>query len=243
MAASYRKKCPVATPWSTRAARGGADCGRGAPGSATEGGRLDAYLSGLRVLERQIDAPTELGACTTAAPPGEPSDFPAHVKTTTELMVLALACDRTRVISFMLGNATSNRGYPFLGVEGGHHDLSHHAGDPTMLAALRQVDAWNIAQFAHLLQRLAETPDGDGHLLRSTIVLLGSDVGNGNMHTHHDLPILVAGADDRWGGGRHLVYETGTPLARLHVSILQALGLSDTRFGEDGDGPLAGLAR
>ncbi|MDC0669915.1 DUF1552 domain-containing protein [Nannocystis radixulma] len=203
--------------------------------------RLDAYLDGLRALERQVDAPVGLGACKAAAPPGEPADFLAHVDMMTELMVLALACDRTRALSFMLGNAASNRAFPFLGVEGGHHDLSHHAGDPVKKAALRQVDAWQVAQFARLLQRLADTPDGDGDLLRSTIVLLGSDVGDGNNHTHHDLPIVVAGADDLWGGGRHLMYDTGTPLARLYVSILQALGLPDTSFGEDGDGPLAGL--
>jgi hypothetical protein len=73
------------------------------------------------------------------------------------------------------------------------------------------------------------------------VVVLGSDVGDGNSHTHHDLPILLAGGDDLWGGGRHLVYATGTPLARLYVSILQGLGLPDREFGEDGDGPLAGL--
>jgi hypothetical protein len=203
--------------------------------------RLDAYLDGLRALERQVDAPAGLGACTAASPPGEPSDFPAHVDMMTELMVLALACDRTRAVTFMLGNAASNRAYSFLGVEGGHHDLSHHAGDADKIAGLRQVDAWQAARFARLLQRLADTPDGDGDLLRSTVVLLGSDVGDGNSHTHHDMPVLLAGGDDLWGGGRHLVYETGTPLARLHVSILQALGLPDTSFGEDGDGPLPGL--
>lgn len=203
--------------------------------------RLDAYLDGLRALERQVEGPAGLGACATAERPGEPADFLAHVDMMTELMVLAFACDRTRAISFMLGNAASNRAFPFLGVEGGHHDLSHHAGDPGKRAGLRQVDAWQVAQFARLLQRLASTPDGDGDLLRSTVVVLGSDVGDGNSHTHHDLPILLAGGDDLWGGGRHLVYATGTPLARLYVSILQGLGLPDREFGEDGDGPLAGL--
>lgn len=201
--------------------------------------RLDAYLEGLRALERQVDAPA--GACPAASPPGEPADFLAHLDLMNELMVLAFACDRTRVLTFMLGNAASNRAFPFLGVEGGHHDLSHHAGDAAKIAGLRQVDAWQAAQFARLLQRLADTPEGDGDLLRSTIVLLGSDVGDGNSHSHHDLPVLLAGGDDLWGGGRHLAYETGTPLARLYVSLLQALGLPDTRFGEDGDGPLPGL--
>lgn len=202
--------------------------------------RLDAYLDGLRALERELDAPP--GACAAGArAPDEPRDFPAHVDAMIELMVLALACDRTRAITFMVGNAASNRAFPFLGVDGGHHDLSHHAGDAVKKAALQQVDAWQVGRFAHLLARLAATPDGDRDLLASTICLYGSDVGDGNAHTHHDLPVLLGGGDDVWAGGRHLVYETGTPLARLHVSILQALGLSDTRFGDDGEGPLPGL--
>jgi hypothetical protein len=202
--------------------------------------RLDAYLDGLRALERELDAPA--GACAAGAlPPGEPLDFPAHVDAMIELMVLAFACDRTRAISFMIGNAASNRAFPFLGVEGGHHDLSHHAGDAGKQAALQQIDAWQVGRFAHLLRRLAATPDGDRDLLAATIVLYGSDVGDGNAHTHHDLPVLLAGGDDVWAGGRHMIYETGTPLARLHVSILRALGLPDTRFGDDGDGPLPGL--
>lgn len=201
--------------------------------------RLDEYLDGLRALERQLDAPA--GACPLALAPGEPTDFPAHVDMMTELMVLAFACDRTRAISFMLGNAASNRVFPFLGIEAGHHDLSHHAGDPLKKAALAQIDAWQVAQFARLLQRLADTPEGDSDLLAATIVLFGSDVGDGNMHTHHDLPVLLAGSTDLWPGDRHLIFKMGTPVARLHVSILQALGLPDTTFGEDGDAPLAGL--
>lgn len=206
---------------------------------ADDRARLDAYLDGLRALEREVDAPA--GACPAGLAPGEPADFPAHVDMMIELMVLAFACDRTRAISFMLGNAASNRAFPFLGVEGGHHDLSHHAGDPAKKAALQQIDAWQVDRFAHLLRRLTETPDGDGDLLTSTIVLLGSDVGDGNTHSHRDLPLLLAGGDDVWAAGRHLVYETGTPLARLYVSILQALGLPDASFGDDGDGPLPGL--
>lgn len=207
---------------------------------ALDRARLDAYLDGLRALERELSAPA--GACAAASvPPDDPIDFPAHVDAMIEIMVLALACDRTRAITFMLGNAASNRAFPFLDLPFGHHDLSHHAGDATKKAGLQKVDAWQVGRFAHLLRRLADTPDGDADLLTSTFVLFGSDVADGNAHTHHDLPILLAGGDDLWPAGRHLVYETGTPLARLYVAILQALGLPDTTFGDDGDAPLPGL--
>lgn len=210
---------------------------------AVDRARLDEYLDGLRALERQLEAPAAIGACDPGERPDAPHDFPEHVAMMTELMVIALRCDRTRAITFMLGNAASNRDYSFIGAAGGHHDLSHHAGDPAKKSALELIDAWQVTQFAHLLMRLAETPAGDdGSLLDATAVLFGSDVGDGNSHTHVDLPVLLAGLPAAWGGGRHLSYETGTPIARLFVSVLQALGQDDQTFGDDGDGPLAGLA-
>ena len=203
--------------------------------------RVDAYLDGVRGLERQIDA---IDRSPTICPEGpvllDSSDLPAHVAAMTELMVLALRCDLTRVITFMLGNAASNRVHAFLGVQGGHHDLSHHAGDPAKKADLARVDAWQVACLAALLARLASTPEGDGRLLDRTLVYASSELGDGNLHAHDDLPVLVAGGG-AWPTGRQLLVPPGTPLARLYVAFLAAFGVHEP-FGDDGDRPLDGLA-
>jgi hypothetical protein len=146
------------------------------------------------------------------------------------------------VISFMLGNSASTRSYGFLGVPESHHDLSHNAGDPALLGRLLQIERWEIERFAALLAGLKAIPEGDGSLLDQSLVLLSSEISESNTHSHDDLPVLLAGAA---GGaiapGRHLTYATGTPYARLLVSILRALGVDCARFGDDGDGPLEGL--
>lgn len=202
--------------------------------------RLGDYLEAVRSLERRIDAAAP--SCDASGFDPAYDDVAGQVAAMTELMILAFRCDATRVISFMLGNSASNRAHPFLGIDDGHHDLSHNLGEPALIERLLAVEAWEIEQFAALLAGLQAIPEGDGTLLDQSLVLLSSEIADGNTHTHDDLPVLLAGSA---GGaivpGLHLVYETGTPYARLLVSILQALGVDEARFGDDGDGPLDGL--
>jgi hypothetical protein len=205
--------------------------------------RLDAYLTGVRELEDRLQRLATAPSCTIgAAPTVDVPPLEVHADLLLDLAVLALACDRTRVVTCMLGVGASNVVHDFLpGVNGGHHDLSHHGDDADKLAQLAAIDAWHVERFGRLVRALRDTPEGGGSLLDGTVVLLGSELGDGDLHDHHDLPFLLAG--DAGGAvrtGRHLVRD-GAPAADLYLALLHALGVPASTFGSDGTGPLDGL--
>ncbi|MCA9701662.1 MAG: DUF1552 domain-containing protein, partial [Myxococcales bacterium] len=156
----------------------------------------------------------------------------------------ALRCDLTRSLSFMLGNSASTRAYPQLGVTRSHHDLSHHAGAGDKIADLLKIEAWEIEQLAYLLQRLAETPDGDGEhsLLDNSLVLFSSELSDGSSHSHTQLPVLLAGG---CGGavetGRHVVHEAGTAYGDMLAAVAEALDLGPEAVGSGEFSPLPSL--
>jgi hypothetical protein len=208
--------------------------------------KLDEYLAAVRALERRIEAAERLETATDA-PGGErpperrPADLREHVRLLCDLVVLAFRSDRTRIVTFLLANEGSNRPYPFLGVAEGHHELSHHGGDPQKRRRIRAIDRFNASQLSYLLQRLRDVPEGDGTLLDHAIVVYGSGIADGDRHDHHDLPILVAG---QGGGtlapGRHVRYPPETPLANLWLSLLDRMDVHLPTFG-DATGRLPGL--
>jgi len=203
--------------------------------------RLDDYLDALRHLERRIDAAPPRCDAAAAFDPSY-SELTERIHLMNELIVLALRCDLTRAVTFMLGNSASARTYPFLGVHDAHHDLSHNAGDPDMVRDLIRIEAWEIACFADLLRRLRDADEGGDDLLSGAAVLLSSEISEGNTHSHRDLPVLLAGeARGAFAPGNHLSFEADTAYARLLLTILRALGVDDDHFGDDGDAPLDGL--
>ena len=213
---------------------------------ATDRRKLDEYMTGIRELERRLQQ-TDERSCEAPARPGD-FDFPTHVKLMSDLMVLALQCDATRAITFMLGNAGSGRVYNFLGISGGHHEISHHGNDAAKHAQLEKIDIWEMTQFAYLLEKMQAVSEGEGTLLDHCAVFFSSEIEDGNSHSHFNMPIVLAG---RAGGalhpGRHISFagpreQAKQPsVGKLFVSILSALGMSVTKFGDDGDGPLSGL--
>lgn len=209
---------------------------------ATDQRKLDEYADGVRAVEKRLTQSTTL-SCDPGARPGVPASFPEQVTMMNDLMVLAMQCDVTRLITFMLGNAVSNRAYPFIGVPDAHHELSHHNGDPAKIAMVQAIDTWEIEQFAYLLQRMDAVDEGNGTtLLDNSAVFLSSDVGDGSIHTHTNLPVLLAGsAGGAFKSGRHVVYQD-QPIANLFASILTAIGVPTTKYGDDGTGPLDGLS-
>ncbi len=209
----------------------------------TDREKLDQYLTGLRDLEKRVTNEVTDPICALPAMfSGAFQDYQGHVDLMTELMVLSLQCDQTRVITFMLENAGSGRDYAFIGAPGSHHEISHHQNLPENFAKLEIIDRWEIAQFANLLQKLKNSPDGDGNLLDNTVVYLSAEISDGNAHNHDDLPVLLAG---KLGGalspGRHIKYADKPPLANLFVSLAQAFGVATDTFGDDGTGPLPNL--
>lgn len=202
--------------------------------------KLAQYMTGVRELERRIQN-TAQQSCDLSKFSGDFSSYPEHVQVMTELMVLALQCDATRAITFMLGNGGSYRSHPFLGIPESHHDLSHHGNDAATQAKLQTINHWEIAQFAALLSKMQAVKEGDSTLLDNSVVFLSSEIEDGNSHSHANLPVLVAGhAGGKIKAGGHMPYPD-QPMANLFISILHALGLPQSRFGDDGTAPLTGF--
>ncbi len=201
--------------------------------------RLDQYLTAVRTVETRIDA---LEACGgLGAAPGE-APLQELADVLLDLAVLAFQCDRTRVVTMMLGAATSELVYTFLGVRTPHHSLSHHQRLPDNLAKLALIDTFQVGRFARLVRKLKDVPEGGGTMLDHTLLMMSSDVSDGDLHNHDDMPVLVAGhLANAMGGGRHLD-GTGETLAHLCTSMLQAGGVPITSFGEAAAGPLTGFA-
>ena len=206
--------------------------------------KLDAYLTGVRELERRIEQAEEI---STLAKKGEgievpaqiPREYSEHVKLQCELLILAFRLDLTRVASFMIANEGSNRTFPELGVRDGHHHLSHHQGNEGKIAAIRKINRFQSELFAHFLDRMRETDDEGAPLLDSSLVLWGGAIRDGNRHDHHDLPILLAG---RGNGvvepGRIIHASKNTPLCDLYLRMIEWSGGEAKTFG-DAKGPLS----
>jgi len=147
----------------------------------------------------------------------------------------------TRVITFQLARETSTRTYPEIGVPDPHHPLSHHANSPEKLEKLAKINAYHVTLFAYFLAKLKATREGDGTLLDHSLFLYGSGMGNPDVHDHIDLPIVVAGgAAGSVKGGRHIRFAEPTPLANLHLTLLNRAGVQLASFG-DSSGKIAEL--
>lgn len=207
---------------------------------ATDRQKLDQYLTGIRAVERQILEAGDLTCGPDSPPDAFDQDVQLWSSVMNQLMVQALACDQTRVLSFMFGNGGSNRSFPFLGVTGAHHEISHHQGNVENHARLMAINRFEVACLADLLDGLrAQTmPDGST-LLDNTLVYFSSEIEDGDAHRHTNLPVLVCGGAGRHlATGQHIRLTTERPMANLFVSMLHAAGVGVDRFGNDGDGPL-----
>jgi hypothetical protein len=215
--------------------------------------KIDQYLTGVRELEQRITSAAT--AALSCEEPGEPPpsggggngfgggglDYETHMRAMADLMVLALQCDATRIITFMQGNALSGRTYPFLGIDRGHHDISHHGQQQENIDMLIQIGTWEIEQFAYLLTRMKEVPDGDSNLLANSVVFLSSEISDGDFHNSDDKPILVGGSGGGFlKGGEHIAYESSfqgpnEKVSNLLVTLLAAVGVASPLGDSDKD--------
>ncbi len=200
--------------------------------------RVADYLDTVREVERRIQkAEAEVGRSSLPAdldrPLGVPAAYADHARLMFDLQVLAMQGDITRVTTFQLARETSNRTYPEIGVPDPHHPLSHHGNDPDKIARRAKINAFHVSLFAYFLERLRATPEGDGTLLDHSLLLYGSGIGNPNIHDHTNLPVLVAGgAGGGFRGGRHIRYREPVPLANLHLSLLDKVGVRIDSFAD-----------
>ncbi len=199
--------------------------------------RVGQYLETIREVERRIhkaEAETADNALPDLdRPAGVPASYAEHARLMFDLQVLALQGDVTRVITFQLARETSNRTYPEIGVSDPHHPLTHHGNDPEKVARMAKINAFHVSLFAYFLEKLKATPEGNGTLLDHALYLYGSGMGNPNIHDHVNLPILVAGgAAGRHKGARHIKYAEPTPLANLHLTLLERVGVRMDAFAD-----------
>src|SRR3954470_16394299 len=199
--------------------------------------RVDQYLEAVRDVERRIQR-AEQGVADNPLPDldrpvGVPAAYADHARLMFDLQVLAMQGDVTRVITFQLARETSNRTYPEIGVSDPHHPLSHHGNDPEKIARMAKINAFHVSLFAEFLAKLAATKEGDGTLLDHSLYLYGSGMGNPNVHDHTNLPVIVAGgAAGGMKGGRHVRFEKPTPLANLHLTLLDKVGVRIDKFAD-----------
>ena len=198
--------------------------------------KLDEYFEAIRDIERRIQnaerqSATELPVVDQ--PAGIPATFEEHAKLMFDLYALAYQCDLTRVITFMIAHEFSGRTYPQIGVADAHHPISHHQNDPARLAKLVKINTYHMTLFASFLEKLRSTPDGDGSLLDHAMIVYGAGMSDSNAHDPKNLPILLAGGGaGRLKGGSHVRFPKDTPLANLHVTLLDKLGVRVEKLGD-----------
>jgi hypothetical protein len=229
--AALRKKASLLDAFNEDLARLQRDLGPG------DRARVNHYLETVREVERRIQK-AEADTADNPLPDldrpvGVPAAYADHARLMFDLQVLAMQGDVTRVITFQLARETSNRTYPEIGVPDPHHPLSHHGNDPEKIARMAKINAFHVSLFAEYLAKLKATPEGNGTLLDHSLILYGSGIGNPNIHDHTNLPILVAGgAAGGMKGGRHIKYAQPTPLANLHLTLLDKAGVHLDSFAD-----------
>jgi hypothetical protein len=206
---------------------------------------LDGYLESVREVERRTQkaAAKDLSAFTIPeAPVGELDAFAEQVKLMFDLVALAYQADLTRVASYIMAAEGTNRTYNHIGIPDSFHPVSHHANDLIRIEKLAKIQTWHLEQFASFIKKMAETPDGQGSLLDHSIFMYGSNMSNSDRHDNYPEPnIVVGGGSGKMKlGGQHLVLPERTPIANLHLTLLQKVGVERDTFG-DSTGTIADI--
>jgi hypothetical protein len=200
--------------------------------------KLDEYLFAIRDIETRITRSEQdearIDTPSLQLPPSIPADFSEHARLMFDLAALAFQTDSTRVVTIMLALEQSNRPYREIGVTEAHHGLTHHRGDPEKIEKIIRINQYHAAQFAYFLDKLASAPEAGGTLLDHAMITYGSGLADGNRHEHHNLPTLLAGraCGSLLPGGRLLRYAPETPMANLHVAMLDKIGVNMESLGD-----------
>jgi hypothetical protein len=207
--------------------------------------KLDEYLSSIREIERQIAKAESDNAEIDPKmdkPYGAPADYGEHFDLMAHMMTIAMQADLTRIFTWMMAREGSSRPYREIGVSDGHHPLTHHKGDMTMLGKVTEINCYHLQLFARFVDKLKSTKEGDGTLLDNSMIVYGAGLSDGNAHTHDGLPVVIAGGGGKFlKTGRHVIYQRETPLTNLYISMLDRLGVRPGSIG-DSTGPLEGLS-
>ncbi|MBI1178798.1 DUF1552 domain-containing protein [bacterium] len=209
--------------------------------------KIDEYLTAVREIEQRIEKAEKMSTHTAEViagvekPSSAPKDMGEHIRMMGDMMTLAFQSDVTRVCTFVIANEGSNRPYREIGVNDGHHSISHHQGDPVKLEKIAKINHYHAQQVAYTVNRLKNIKEGDGTLLDNCMIVYGAGICDGNKHNNENLPIMIAG---RAGGtirtGRFVRHPIETPLNNLFLSMFDRMGVHTDEFG-DATGRLRGL--
>jgi hypothetical protein len=198
--------------------------------------KLSEYLDSVRALEARIQTTESRGAVSLDLPDRPidiPETFEEHAKLMFDLQTLAFQADLTRVFTLIVARELSGRPYPNIGVPEQHHAVSHHRNDPALIDKKAKIDTYHVQLLTYFLEKLQSTPDGDGSLLDHSLIMYGGGIGNGNLHEHTRLPLLLAGG---LGGsvrtGRHLAFPENTPMTNLLLTVLDKVGVHTEMLGD-----------
>ncbi len=182
-------------------------------------GKMDQYMTAVREIEKRIENAENFKTAVPeeSRPQSAPGSYKEHIRMMYEMMLLGFQTDTTRIASFLLAHDGSGRSFPEIGVHSGHHDLSHHKGKASNLQQIAKIDNFYIEQFAWFMQRMRETPDGNGNLLDNSMIVYGGGITDGNKHSHRDLPVILAGHGGNVKQGRVITADEGTPMTNLYL--------------------------
>lgn len=200
--------------------------------------RIEQYFTSVRALERRIQKryqDTVNLPQNAVNPPAEiPKDYQSHVELMMDIIILAFQTNRTKVASLMLNNSGSFMRFDFLdGVNGAHHELSHHKKNPQKMKEYEIITRYLVSLYAKMLQKMHAVKEGDRSLLENSLVLFGSPLWDGDRHTFKQKPLLLAG---KGGGsvktGQHIIHQQGTPMNNLLLGMLKTAGCQINTFND-----------
>jgi hypothetical protein len=196
--------------------------------------RLTEYMDDVREIEQRIQRAEKQNASAVDVPDqpvGIPASYEEHITLMYDMLRIALTADMTRVFTFMVGREVSQKIFPELGVMEPWHHVSHHKGAPDAIGALLVIQHYQMQKFAEFVEKLKQTPDGDGSLLDHMAILFGSGMSESDIHQPTDLPaILVGRANGAFKGNQHLLLPE-TPTGNAFLTIANKYGAGLDRFG------------
>ena len=197
--------------------------------------KLDEYLTSIREIERRIErAEQDMTGLTPTIdkPTGIPVLYQDYVNLMFDLQLIAFQAEQTRVVTLMMGREGSMRTYPEIGIPDPHHPLTHHRGNTEWIEKVTQVNTLHMQLFAGFIEKMKNTPDGDGSLLDHSMIVYGSGLADGNRHTHEDLPVVLVGRGGSFRMGTHVVYPKDTPMTNLYLTLLDRMGVQEEKIGD-----------
>jgi hypothetical protein len=210
----------------------------------TDQRKLDEYLSSIRQIEEQLKRAEQENAQVDPGmekPYGIPSDFAEHFRLMTDMITVAFQADLTRVVTFLVTREGTSRAYREIGIPDGHHPLTHHRNVREMMDKVAKINQYQMEQFAQWVTKLKAAQEGNGSILDNSMIVYGAGLSDGNAHTHHDLPTLIAGRGGNFiKTGRRVVYRKETPMCNLFLTMMDRMGTRMDHFG-DATGHLNGL--